>query len=112
MCSKSELNMISETVVVRAKAFLGDLLDCVVLYGSYARGDYDDESDIDMMIRIHCSREQLNAYKQYFIKLASELSLQYGVEISLILADSMTYNRYKNHLPFYESIEREGVKIA
>ncbi|WP_082111607.1 nucleotidyltransferase domain-containing protein [Spirosoma radiotolerans] len=30
--------------------FYGDRLCDVILYGSYARGDYDEESDIDFMI--------------------------------------------------------------
>lgn len=112
MCTKSELNKISDTIANEAKTVLGDLLDAVVLFGSYARGDYDDESDIDIMIRINCPKEKLNSYKQLFISLASELSLQYGVDISLSLTDSNTYNRYKNHLPFYENVESEGIKIA
>ena len=112
MCTKSELNIISNEIADEAKAILGDLLEAVVLYGSYARGDYDDESDIDMMIRINCPREQLNSFKQEFIRLASECSLKYGVEVSLSLADTATYNRYKKHLPYYENIESEGIKIA
>lgn len=112
MCTKSDLFSITDTVTFEARGFLGDLLDAVILYGSYARGDYDDESDIDIMIRINCPREQLNTYKQLFIRLADKLSLQYGVEISLSLTDRSTYDRYKNHLPYYENIEREGIKIA
>ena len=112
MCTENELNIISNAIVNEAKNALGDSLDAVILYGSYARGDYDDESDIDIMIRINCPKEALNKYKQLFIKLASELSLNYGIEVSLSLTDSATFNRYKNHLPFYESIESEGIKIA
>jgi uncharacterized protein len=29
---------------------LGEKLEKVILFGSYARGDYDEESDIDIMV--------------------------------------------------------------
>jgi predicted nucleotidyltransferase len=35
---------------VALQGLYGDRLQEVVLYGSYARGDYDEESDIDLMI--------------------------------------------------------------
>ena len=40
-----------------ARESLGDKLDKVILYGSYARGDYDDESDIDIMVLADIPRE-------------------------------------------------------
>ena len=59
MCTKNQLHIITETVAQEAKARLGDNLDAVVLYGSYARGDYSDESDIDIMVRVICTKDQL-----------------------------------------------------
>lgn len=112
MCTVNELNLISNEIADEAKAVLGDLLEAVVLYGSYARGDYDEESDLDIMIRIDCPKERLNAFKQKFIRIASELSLKYGIEVSFSLADTTTYRRYKNYLPYYENIESEGIRIA
>ena len=50
MCTKRQLNEILERVVGGSKTLFGDNLDSVILFGSYARGDYDDESDIDIMI--------------------------------------------------------------
>ena len=32
----------------RIKELLGNTLDSVILYGSYARGDYSDFSDVDV----------------------------------------------------------------
>ncbi|MCL2015606.1 MAG: nucleotidyltransferase domain-containing protein, partial [Defluviitaleaceae bacterium] len=42
--------IISKSVYNAAKNVLGDNLHKVYLYGSYARGDYDHESDIDYMV--------------------------------------------------------------
>ena len=50
MLSPSALTELTSRVVLAARDSLGDKLNKVILYGSYARGDYDDESDIDIMI--------------------------------------------------------------
>ena len=49
MCSKSTLDKILKEVSNAYKKVYGDKLVKAVLYGSYARGDYDEESDIDIV---------------------------------------------------------------
>ncbi|MEG1972553.1 MAG: nucleotidyltransferase domain-containing protein, partial [Oscillospiraceae bacterium] len=52
MCTESQLQTILSAVYQKSVAEFGDKLDAVILYGSYARGDYDSESDIDIMVRV------------------------------------------------------------
>jgi uncharacterized protein len=61
----------------------GERLSDVYLYGSYARGEQDDQSDLDVMI-------VLDDYERYgeeidtTSELASSFSLKYGVSISMV----------------------------
>ena len=112
MCTQNQLNDILQKVANEAKKTYGDMLECVILYGSYARGDYDDESDIDIMVRINCPTEELMNHKYDLIELESDLSLETNITISILVYDTNTFNRYRNHLPFFENIEKDGVKIA
>jgi len=50
MCSKAALDTITGRVCAAAKEVLGDKLEKVLLFGSYARGDYDEYSDIDIFV--------------------------------------------------------------
>ena len=84
----------------------------IYLFGSYARGDYDDASDIDIMIIADVDREDLFRYKKPIIKATSELGLENDVVITATLKDKKTFEQYKNALPFYQSVLREGVKVA
>lgn len=112
MCTKNQLNIISNSIADEAKRILDKKLDAVVLYGSYARGDYDNESDIDIMIRINCPLDLLRDYEHLLVDFSSELSLENDVTVSLVVVDSQTYNKYKNFYPFYKNVEMEGIKIA
>ncbi len=84
----------------------GPRLKAVYLFGSYARGDYDDSSDLDVMI-------VLDSYESYWDELvrsadlASDLSLEYDVTISRMI---MTEEQWlKDDLPVLRNIRAEGV---
>ncbi len=82
MCTKSELQKITSVMAARYKEIFGEKLKQVILYGSYARGDYNDESDIDIVGIVDCPREELSGYMRSVVKTASDLDLEYGVMVS------------------------------
>ena len=99
-------------ITVEAKNIFGNSLHSVLLYGSYARGDYDDESDMDIMIIVDLPREQLSAYKKPFLRLSSDLGLQHDILITITLKDQYTFEKYLDAVPFYQAVQKEGVAIA
>ncbi len=84
----------------------GQRLKAVYLFGSYARGDYNKNSDLDVMI-------VLDTYTSYWdelvrsAELASNLSLEYNVTVSRTI---MTEGQWeKGELPVLRNIRAEGV---
>jgi len=112
MCSQSVLNEITTKVVQAVQDSLGEKLDKVILYGSYARGDYDNESDIDILVLANIPRE--DCWREYtkISKLTSGLDLQYDVLLSVSVTDCATFYKYINDLPFYRNVIREGVELS
>ena len=53
MCTKNDLNYILKKIVQIYRSVYGEKLVQVILYGSYARGDYDSDSDIDIVAIVH-----------------------------------------------------------
>ena len=101
------IQKITSKVVSKSIESLGEKLSRIVLYGSYARGDFTPESDIDVMIIIDCKHEELPKYRRMVSKIASEISLDDDVELSLVLEDIYTYDKLLDTLVFYQNVKKE-----
>ena len=112
MCSQNTLKIVLDSVCEQSKLILGDKLYAIKLYGSYARGDYDDESDIDVMIIADISPEDRSEIKKKFMNFTYDLDLKYNVILSVFIQDKGTYEKYKSTYPFFQNIEKEGVDLV
>ena len=112
MCSQSVLNKITSQVVQAAKSSFGDKLDKVILYGSYARGDHGDESDIDIMVLANIPREDACRSDNELNKLANRLGLEHDIMVSLFIKDCETFYKFLPVEPFYKNVMREGVLLS
>ena len=100
-------NLMRETCEALSGVF-GDKLAQVWLYGSYARGDYDAESDIDIMALVDLPKNELSLYRRRVSDLSSDIDLKYDVLLSIKLQDKETFSQYSNTLPFFRNILKEG----
>lgn len=83
-----------------------------ILFGSYARGDADSGSDIDVLLLVDASRQDISNRNWQIGDLAAELLLNYGVVVSPIVENREYFRRNLELFPFYRSVEREGVRIS
>jgi predicted nucleotidyltransferase len=112
MCTQSVLNVITGKIVDEMKSKLTNKLDKVILFGSYARGDYDDQSDIDIMVLANVSSEDANRLDMELGKIAHRLGLEHDILVSLIIKDCETFYKYLPAEPFYQNVMREGVQLV
>ena len=94
------------------KQIFGSKLQDVILYGSYARGDYDDESDVDIAAIVDIERININAHMKPVAELMSDLSLEYEVLISIATLPAVEFDYWKDNLPYYRNIVNEGVRLS
>lgn len=83
-----------------------------ILFGSYARGDADSESDIDVLFLVDESRQNISSLNWKVGNLAAEFLLDYGVVVSPIVENREYFNANLHLFPFYRSIDSEGVRIS
>jgi uncharacterized protein len=111
MCSKEKLNSILEALQKSAEEIFKNKLEAVILYGSYARGDFDDESDIDVMIIVDIDKENLLKYRKLIYKIAHDIGFENDILISPHLQDRETFENWSDVVPFYQNVKREGLYI-
>lgn len=111
MCNRDLLNELLQKLTEYSKEVFGNKLDSIILYGSYARGDYDDESDIDVMITVDLPMNDIWVHRKEINHFCSELNVEYGVFLSPMLQTASNFNKWKTVMPFYRNVSSEGVSI-
>lgn len=86
-------------------------LDKVILYGSYARGDYSDDSDIDIMILLRISDMDIKNYRHQLSELTYDFNTNYDIDIKPIAKSEETFTNWVKEYPFYANVERDGVEL-
>jgi len=110
MCSQEELQQITRLVTESYQHVFGSEIVDIYLYGSYARGDEQADSDIDMVAIVNGSRKELQEKIKQVWDDSADIGLKYDVVISPVVVPYLEYQQYKEKLPYYRNIDREGVK--
>ena len=94
------------------RKMLGDSLDSVIVYGSFARGDYSELSDIDVMLLVSLGEEDIKKISDQISDLAFDFMMKYGVDISPVITNVDHFNYWVDNLPFYRNVRDEGVRLS
>lgn len=81
----------------------------IILYGSYARGDYEKNSDLDIMILTDLSDEEIVNIRTQIWDIAYDIGLKNDIIISALIKNINDYNYWIDTLPFYMNVQKEGV---
>ncbi len=94
------------------RKLLGNTLDSVIVYGSYAREDYSELSDVDVMILVTLSEEKIKKISDEISDMAFEYLMRFGVDISPVITNIDHFNYWVDNLPYYRNVRDEGVKLS
>ena len=91
------------------QALYGDQFKGLVLFGSYARGDYQAESDMDFAIVLKSSSIRPAAEIIRLAPVSAELSLKHGVVVSVLPVSEQKLKTSGQGV--YEAIRQEGIRL-
>ena len=109
-----EINSIIEEFMKGTKKILGKRMKKIILYGSYARGDYNKNSDIDIMILTDLSDEEITKYRDKIWEFAYNIEFDNNFDIALspLIKNIDKFQYWLEALPFYMNIQKEGVVLS
>lgn len=67
------------------RKILGEDLRKVIVYGSYARGDYNEDSDVDVMVLTSLAESEIKPIEYKSYDVAFDFLMEHGVDISVIV---------------------------
>lgn len=108
MCDRETAVRILEETVQACNAAFPQPVQQAYLFGSYARGDYHAESDVDILLTVD-ENGSLSEFRRAAAQVGSELSLKYDVMVSVTVKPDAQFRRYADVLPFYRNVLEEGI---
>jgi uncharacterized protein len=100
---------IIQRFATESKDVLHEHLLAEYLFGSYARGTYTPESDIDILLLVDQMTPEI---RRQMSGLAVEYSLNYNIYISPIIKDRQVWRQNQEHNTlFYQNVMYEGISL-
>lgn len=101
----TDLDAVNRDVIKMMKRIYGDRLAAIILFGSYARGDFHDESDVDYLVVLDEDTVSAFAGVNRTSSLRNDYYRQTGITISLVVVSVrqfMTSSR-----PFFKEVRKD-----
>lgn len=106
--------IVIENYIREVKQLLGEDFLRACVYGSYARGEYSDADESDIDIAIFTNRPANEFYR--LLDQISEVTFEYNVKHDIMLSpvfqNKNDFNRMLKVLPYFQSIQREGIAVG
>ena len=97
-----------EKMVSEYQNIFRNVLEQIILYGSVAKGNYTDESDVDIAVIVRGYTEDMH---DKMIDFTVDLELEYNKVFSVLLIDYDNFKEWENVLPFYQNVKKDGIKL-
>lgn len=100
-----------EKYTKNVKSIYGCHLKSVILFGSYARGDYNENSDVDIMILLDLPDMNIKEYRHQLSEMTYDFNMDHDLDIKPIAKNEKHFEKWLGVYPFYTNVDREGVRL-
>lgn len=112
MCTRAQLKDITSQLVDVYRNIYGDDIVEILLYGSYARNEETDQSDVDIVAIVKGNRLDLQKKLKIVWDISADIWLENDVVVSPTVVPFDEFEKYREILPYYMNIEKEGIKVG
>ena len=109
-----KVNKIINEFITEVNKIFGERVKKIILYGSYARGDFNKNSDIDIMILTDFTDDEIVQCRSEIVQLAYniEWNNKFNIHLSPLVKNIDRFNYWLEALPFYMNVQNEGVILS
>ena len=112
MCTQNQAIDILNEVYTNCNNIFGNRIKDAFLYGSFARGDFHEESDVDILLTVDMQQDEISNLRNSLACVTSELSLKHDITVSVTVKPLQQFLRFADILPFYKNVIQEGIRYA
>jgi len=95
----------------KAKELFGMNLMQVVLFGSYARGDFQRGSDVDILVVADFDEAYRSVFRKKVSDIAFDIGLAYDMLIQTVLVSVAELRKWGNVHELFRNIGKDGVNL-
>ena len=112
MCTNLQLKKLTSDMVQEYRRVYGKDIETILLFGSYARGDQENDPDVDIVAIVHGERMDLQERLKEIWDVSVDIGLENDVVVSATVIPFDEFEMFKRILPYYINIVKEGVEIG
>lgn len=102
------IKKVKEEAADMVKTAIGKDLVKIVLYGSCARGDYTQDSDIDIALIMACDRLEAQKYNEIIAEISMQLAMKYFSVVNFVCLPYVEFVKKKSRYSYFRNIDSEG----
>jgi len=100
---------IEKEIIERISSVLGEDAVAIILYGSVARNEATEESDIDIAVLVKEALDEKT--RDELLSWCAETDIKYDCVMSVIDIENEKFEAWKNVHPFYKNVSEEGIVL-
>lgn len=106
--TQNDIDYASRVFTERVPGILKNHAKKIIMYGSCARGDYNNDSDIDIAILTDMNRVDVKAYDSDLMDVVTDIAMASDAVVEYICLPIDEYNQKKAWYGYFRNIETEG----
>ncbi len=109
MAAVVDINSVNNDVTDMLKQLYGDRLAGIILYGSYARGDFRGDSDVDYLVLLEDHTVSPHKEVGRYSSMLGRYFENTSIDVSVVV---MAYTQFMNSTRlFYRQVKKEGLAV-
>jgi predicted nucleotidyltransferase len=107
-----DLNILLKDVYSQITNLYEEYLEKIILFGSYARGDFKKYSDIDIMVLVNCDNDKIKELDNGISQIGENICNEYDIISQIMVFNINYFNEWQHHMPLFVNVVKDGVLLS